>query len=398
MVQLWIPFDQRQTISAAWITFAYAEALVLLPIICAFQPTRLRAIVSATLLAIVTWKALRYRFDAPFFESFMFASVHGTAVFNWFDRVVLQNPDKEKWHKVSDRLSQEVQNGEEKQEFQVPQDYWSRLAWSFQYTFATRGVGWSHQVKGVPQGPPRNYNRWRFVCIQLFRCLFFKVIDDSTKAFASSLPFGGYWNEHVSKRPFFSLPLSLQFLGSLMCLINTVAGMSMATSAIYVIPAALGIWAPHELPPMFGDITQAYYWHVTMRRLATTFGLFFARDLFNLKPGTFASRYVQLFAGFIAAGIPHYLGALSAGGFEMGEMRFFVYQAIVIMVEDHVIAFGRDVLHIKANRFWKVVGFCWTIFWQLLSNKNRYGLAIEHGMWVTRRGTDWLGLGMKSEL
>lgn len=160
MIALWTPFHQRQTISSVWILFAQAEALLLLPIICAFQPTKLRTIISALLFAGITWTALRYRLDAPFVESYMFFSIHGTMLCNWVDRVMLQNPDKQRWHKTSDESPHEVQDQGGEEEFRVPQGYWKRLAWSFQYTLAIRGVGWSHQVKNVPQAPDRNYNRW----------------------------------------------------------------------------------------------------------------------------------------------------------------------------------------------------------------------------------------------
>lgn len=160
MLALWTPFNQRQTISSACILFAQAEALFLLPTICAFQPTKLRTIASAILFATITWTALRYRFDAPFAESYMFLSIHGTMLFNWFDRVVLSNPDKQNWHKTSGAPSREVQDKGAEEEFRIPQGYWKRLAWSFQYTLAVRGVGWSHQVKNVPQAPHQNYNRW----------------------------------------------------------------------------------------------------------------------------------------------------------------------------------------------------------------------------------------------
>ncbi|TLD18352.1 membrane bound O-acyl transferase family-domain-containing protein [Venturia nashicola] len=325
---------------------------------------------------------------------------------NWFDRVVLQNPDKQKWHKTSDTSPHKFQQDQGgKEAVQVPQGYWERLSWSFQYTLAIRGVGWSHQVKNVPQAPPRSYNRWKFVVIQLLRTLFFKLVDDSMVAFASTMPFGGYWGENTTPQ-FFSLSLPLQLLCTWMFYIRSIVGLSMATSAVYTIAAALGIWAPHELPPMFGDVTQAYtvrkswsdYRHLMMRRIATTSGLFFARDMFNLKPGTFASRYVQLYAGFFATGFTHSMGSIFATGHDLGDMRFFLLQAIVIMIEDHAIAFGRDVLGIKANRVWKVVGFCWFIIWTSWSRGNWYGPQVENGFWVNRPGTDWLGVGTRSEL
>lgn len=76
-------------------------------------------------------------------------------------------------------------------------------------------------------------------------------------AFASSMPFGGYWGENTSPQ-FYSLSLPLQLLCTWMCFIHVIVGMSMTTSAVYTISAALGIWEPHELPPVFGDVKQLY--------------------------------------------------------------------------------------------------------------------------------------------
>lgn len=97
-----------------------------------------------------------------------------------------------------------------------------------------------------------------FVFNQFLRFLIFKFIDDSMLAFASSMPFGGYWRESTPTPQFFSLPLPLQLLCSWMCCIHVIVGINMATSAVYTIATALGIWAPHELPPMFGNFRQLY--------------------------------------------------------------------------------------------------------------------------------------------
>lgn len=103
---------------------------------------------------------------------------------------------------------------------------------------------------------PLTYTR-KFVINHLLRFLIYKLINDSMLAFASSMPFGGYWKENTTPH-FYSLSLPLQLLCTWMCYINVIVGMSMATSAVYTIAAALGIWEPYELPPMFGDIRKAY--------------------------------------------------------------------------------------------------------------------------------------------
>lgn len=93
------------------------------------------------------------------------------------------------------------------------------------------------------------------------------------------------------------------------------------------------------------------------------------------------------------------MGSLFATGRDLGDIRFFLTQAIAIMIEDHVIAFGRHVLGIKGtSRFWKGVGFCWVVAFTTWSRRSWYGPQVEKGYWVNRQGADWLGFGARSEL
>jgi hypothetical protein len=160
MIQLWIPYQERHITSPAWILLALGEAMVLLPVIVAFRPTRTRTIASAVLFAFITWTSLRYRFDAPFVESYLYLSMHATVLCNWVDKVLLQHPDKQRWHKIYPRSLEELESEDDKDKFQVPQSYWARLKWSLGSSVALRGSGWSFQVKNIPNPPPIGCNRW----------------------------------------------------------------------------------------------------------------------------------------------------------------------------------------------------------------------------------------------
>lgn len=153
---LWIAFEQRQIVSTTWILFAYFESLVLLPFIAAFHPSVLRTLASTVLFATITWTALRFRFDAPLTEASLLFSLHSTMLCNWVDRVILQHPDKQRWHE----LSQESEGEGLGDQALVPHSYLARLKWSFKSTIAVRGFGWSFQVKNVPQAPCIGTNRW----------------------------------------------------------------------------------------------------------------------------------------------------------------------------------------------------------------------------------------------
>jgi len=92
------------------------------------------------------------------------------------------------------------------------------------------------------------------------------------------------------------------------------------------------------------------------------------------------------------------MGSVFAVGHDLGDMKFFIIQAIAIMAEDHITLFGRRVLGLKENRFWKLVGFCWVVVWFSYSLRLWYGPQVQEGFWVNRRGTDWLDLVSRSEL
>jgi hypothetical protein len=160
MVDLWILFEHRLVASSIWVLFALFEHLLLLPFIAAFHPTGIRTAASSIIFATITWMALRYRFDAPFAESYLFYSLHGTILCNWVDQVVLQHPDKQQWHKISRQSPQQLNREGKEDTVNLPQSYWARLMLNLESALALRGVGWSFRVKNVPEPPPIGYNRW----------------------------------------------------------------------------------------------------------------------------------------------------------------------------------------------------------------------------------------------
>lgn len=75
-------------------------------------------------------------------------------------------------------------------------------------------------------------------------------------------------------------------------------------------------------------------------------------------------------------------------------MKIFLVQAVIILVEDHVIKLGkkcgcRDVV------FWRIVGFAWTVLAIGASFEPWTGELIGHGLWVHDREVDIFGIGPK---
>ena len=74
--------------------------------------------------------------------------------------------------------------------------------------------------------------------------------------------------------------------------------------------------------------------------------------------------------------------------------RFFLGQAVVIMVEDHVVNFGKS-CGLKDSLVWRLIGCVWTIFAIGAGCEQWSGRVIGHGMWIHDREPDWFGIGPK---
>jgi hypothetical protein len=114
----------------------------------------------------------------------------------------------------------------------------------------------------------------------------------------------------------------------------------------------------------------------------------------RLRRGSFASKYVQLFAGFGVSAIVHGCAAMLVHrSFEDdGAFVCFVGQAAIIMAEDHVIDLGKR-LGFKDSKFWRVVGFAWTVFAIGASMENWCSRSVVQGIWVHARARDVFGIG-----
>jgi hypothetical protein len=159
---------------------------------------------------------------------------------------------------------------------------------------------------------------------------------------------------------------------------------------------------PSDCPRMFNALTQCYsvrrawsiVWHQQMRRLCSAPGIWLARDKLHLRPGSFKSKYTQLFTGFAVSGAIHAAAAMLCHKSLQDDdaMRVFMYQAVLIFVEDHIIALGRK-CGCEDSKAWRVVGFVWTGVALGTSLQSWTGRSLANGLWVHGRESDFLGLG-----
>jgi hypothetical protein len=133
-----------------------------------------------------------------------------------------------------------------------------------------------------------------------------------------------------------------------------------------------------------------------MRRLCSAPGIFLARDVMHLRKGSFASKYLQLFVGFGISGVAH-AGAsmlIHRSLEDDGAFAVFIGQAVIIMIEDHIIGLGKR-LGFKDSVFWRLVGFVWTVLAIGASTEKWTSNVVGHGMWVHDRKPDYFGIGPK---
>jgi hypothetical protein len=120
------------------------------------------------------------------------------------------------------------------------------------------------------------------------------------------------------------------------------------------------------------------------------------RDVLQLRRGSFASKYLQLFVAFGISGIIHAGASMLCHASFNGDyaMKVFICQAIIIFIEDHVVELGKK-CGFKDTTFWRLIGFGWTLFALGVSLQDWVSSTLGHGLWKHEREVDWFGIGPK---
>ncbi|KAF2756077.1 hypothetical protein EJ05DRAFT_487879 [Pseudovirgaria hyperparasitica] len=320
--------------------------------------------------------------------------------FIYFDWIILASPDKERWHKIHQAGTVQATKADTDE---VPQGFFARFWFALRMQFNTRGIGWSHQPEKAPRSYPPGYPLSKFILNKLVRAAVFFFVQDQIVAYLATTPYGVYkGNEHI--KPSVGLENASWAESFALCWVNiTVIYVSVESGiSILNILFVLCGYPVEECLPAFGDIKEMYtvrkswgtVWHMMMRRQASSIGTWLARDVLRFRKGTFGSRYTQLFAGFLVTGAIHGFAAmLTHRDFSTNrEFEFFMSQAVMIFIEDHVIKLGKA-LGLRPNRFWRLVGYISTIIWFGHSVAIWQSSSVRRGMWVFSPSYDLLGLG-----
>lgn len=141
-------------------------------------------------------------------------------------------------------------------------------------------------------------------------------------------------------------------------------------------------------------ISSRTVWHQQCRRICSAPGIFLARDVLRLPKGSFSSKYLQLFIAFGISAIVHGCASMLVHRSFEDDAAFvtFLSQAVIIMIEDHLIDIGKS-LGFKDSAVWRTVGFIWTMF-AIGATMEKWSVSvIGHGMWIHQRERDFFGIG-----
>ncbi|KAH8730509.1 membrane bound O-acyl transferase family-domain-containing protein [Phaeosphaeriaceae sp. PMI808] len=319
-------------------------------------------------------------------------------LFVYIDWNVLCNPDKEKWHKIQ-YSAPEPNSNSNTEKNTVPHEFLARTWWGIRLATGARYVGWSNQVKNVPVECDADYSR-----LKSLRALFFYLFVDIIYAYTASSPHGS-WSDitHIKTATSYADRSYLtRWWFAWVHVILTYVTLAQVNAIYSVVSVATGLANPRDCPNSFGNLRElvtvrnawSFVWHQQCRRICSTLGIFIARDVLRIRKGSFASKYVQLFVGFGISGIVHGCASMLLHGSceDDAAFAFFLGQASIIMIEDHIIDFGKK-LGFKDSRFWRLVGFVWTIFVIGASTERWTGSLLGHGMWVHARKPDYFSFG-----
>ncbi|PSN63634.1 hypothetical protein BS50DRAFT_557722 [Corynespora cassiicola Philippines] len=367
-----------------------------------FKPSVLRTLTTLPLTLLFLSQAV-YNPRTHLADDYPMNVLACAAVFTWVDWIALGSPDREGWTKLRYAEGDGEMGEVEKK---VPQGFWVRVWWGVRLATTNRYVGWSQQVKNVPVDVGAQYPRCRrFVLRKALRAAFFYVLKDATNSYTASTPHGGYQERDGPEDVvgFDGLPFSRKAFLSCFHIVLCYVSLEFAMAMYGAVSVALGFANPRDCPSAFGDLKEAYtvrncwsvVWHQQMRRICSTPSIWLARDVLQLRKGSFASKYLQLFMGFFISGLCHAGASMlcyKSWKEDDASIACFMSQALVILVEDHIIKFAGS-MGLKKSRFWRYFGYCWTTLWFGISTCSFTSSITGNGLWIHPVQYDLFGIG-----
>ncbi|KAL1733998.1 membrane bound O-acyl transferase family-domain-containing protein [Schizophyllum commune] len=330
---------------------ALCEALMLLPIflvIATRTPAIVRLLILAAQLLLANWVNKNVAMEDIFSTYSM-----GTLLCAWMPMTAIH------FYFITDPLADGTRHMNDKQKAK-DMPLLQRIWWAACLVASFRGVGWNKQVCFffyLALNDDRQ-SRGSYVVEHSLWLIVYCLISDLVALYEGSYPYG-------------STPegVLFQVLNCYACWTKLWVNFAIQYEALAVLCVASGVWAPQLWPPMFGSFRDAYtvrrtwgrVWHGILRRFVSSYGKWLARAV-GATPGTKASSYIQLYAGFIVSGLLHEIGDRQLDRSPGKSMRFFILQALWIMLEDGFIGLGKR-LGIQESRATRALGRLSTFVW-----------------------------------
>ncbi|SJL08398.1 uncharacterized protein ARMOST_11761 [Armillaria ostoyae] len=154
--------------------------------------------------------------------------------------------------------------------------------------------------------------------------------------------------------------------------VPTIASLTMIHALLSAAMVAFGIWDVETWRPFYGSWSDTYTvrrfwshtWHQLLRRSITAPGVRFVSYL-SLPKSPNLAWAVKLYTAFFVSGWIHHSSDYVILGYHGGALKFFMSQALCIMIESVVIDLGRR-LGLQAgshNLFWRIIGYIWVQCW-----------------------------------
>ncbi|KAJ3563863.1 hypothetical protein NP233_g8663 [Leucocoprinus birnbaumii] len=275
-----------------------------------------------------------------------------------------------------------------------------RLAWALDLNFSPRGVGWAHEVPGLPKRPDSTLRSKRsFLLSQTYALLKTAIMAVILRAASDLEPMMWY-----GATPAWDEPLYFRVMASIAAPV-----------------VGVGISQPSEWRPLFGPLDASYtvrnYWSVTWHQILRKplakisdhiLRKFFPRSA--VRP-TLAYRFIQLHLIFFLSGLIH-LGAefIVRGEGGINFLVFFILQPWIITLEEiiqYLVTGTASSRNRRPKLIWRLVGyvwvFCWCVALMPLSQGFINGRGLHYGVdfWVRKGGpsvsqrTEYPGSGLE---
>ncbi|KAL1684041.1 membrane bound O-acyl transferase family-domain-containing protein [Schizophyllum commune] len=334
---------------------ALCEAFMLLPIflvIATRPPAMVRLLILVAQLLLANWVNKNVAMEDIFSTYSM-----GTLLCAWIPMTAIH------FYFIADPLTDGLRHMNDKQKAR-DMPLLQRVWWAACLVASFRGVGWNkqHRLRHLQlphlRQVPKGQSRGSYVVEHSLWLIVYCLISDLVALYEGSYPYG-------------STPESVLFqvLNCYACWTKLWVNFAIQYEALAVLCVASGVWAPQLWPPMFGSFWDAYtvrrtwgrVWHGILRRFVSSYGKWLARAA-GATPGTKASSYIQLYAGFVVSGLLHEIGDRQLDRSPGKSMRFFILQALWITFEDGIIGLGKR-LGIQESRATRALGGLSTFIW-----------------------------------